>query len=113
MSNRNSKELDILTNLFNKLSDTEREELLDAVAGKSREQVKTKKKEPVNHFNEEEISKEENSKHRAISKKLNKNTIPHTSRRAINFIKVRCKNCGKEYEVAENYPNIDNFICCI
>lgn len=114
MSNRNSKELDILTNLFNKLSDEEREDLLEAVQGKAKEQNKpSRKKEPVNNFNEDDILPEENPKHRAISKKLNKTTTKHSARREVRFIKVRCKNCGKEYEVAENYPNIKNFICCI
>lgn len=112
---RHNKELNILTNLFNKLSEEEKEELLEAVNNNSKQQTKTNKskKDTINHFNEEELIADENKKHREISKKLNQSVAKRSARQEVNFIKVYCKNCGKEYSLPENYPNIKNFICCI
>jgi hypothetical protein len=106
-----SKELDILANLFNKLSDDERQELLDLV---DKDKTTSSKKEQVNHFLEMEI--DDNPKIRNVSRKLTKTAkkdINKNSRREVRMIDVDCKNCGKTFNLPENYPNIKGFICCL
>lgn len=106
-----SKELDMLARLFNKLSDEEREELLDLAKN-----TKTTKKDnqPHNKFFDMDLS-EEDAAVRETSKKLNKTASKSykMKRQPMKMIKVNCKNCGKEFEIPENHPSRYNFICCI
>lgn len=106
-----NRELDILASLFNKLSEEEKQELLDLA---EKDKSITKTKQDNNKFYEMDLP-EENPKYRKVSKTLNRNSkkIEKPSRKPIRMIDVECRNCGKIYNLPENYPNISNFICCV
>lgn len=106
-----NQELNILANLFNKLSEEEREELLDLV---NKKKIAKNKNEQTNRFLDLDIQ-DDDPKLREISKKLNKTATKSnkSQRKAVKMIDVECKNCGKIYNLPENYPSIKNFICCV
>lgn len=58
---------------------------------------------------------EEEKKIKEVSKILNENRIPiqTETRRPNPLVKVRCKNCNREIDVASNFPDIKNFVCCV
>lgn len=64
------------------------------------------------------LSKEEkeynNEKIDKVSKLLNENrqSVKSERRTAVNMVSVKCKNCGKEYEVPSSFPRINKFVCC-
>lgn len=103
-------ELDVLAKLFSKLSDEEREELLDL----AKNTKTTKKDQPHNKFFDMDLSDEDMAA-RETSKKLNKTASKNNKmkRPPIKMLKVSCKNCGKEFEIPENHPSRYNFICCV
>ena len=103
-------ELELLAKLFKNLSEEEKEELLELVDEKTKSENKTNTK---NLFLDMDI--QEDPKIVEVSKKLNKNKkkTAVSKRKAIKIVKIKCKNCNKEFQLPENYPNIDNFICCV
>lgn len=107
-----NKDLEVLKNLLNKnFSKEEIEELLDSV-NKKTETIS--KKEQINHFLDMDL--DEDKKLREVSKKLNNTskTVGQSKRREVKMIDVECQNCGKIYNLPENYPgNLKNFICCV
>lgn len=58
---------------------------------------------------------EEEKKIKEVSKLLNETRIPiqTETRRANPLVKAKCKNCGREIDVASSFPDIKNFVCCI
>jgi hypothetical protein len=75
---------------------------------------KAPKKEEEKTFNDE-FDGPDGDKIAKISKELNKNrkAIKLAPRKKVSLVKVTCKNCNRVIEVAENFPDIKNFICCI
>ena len=110
------KSLDILSKALKNLSPEEIQELLDSISDEevpSKQMRKTTKKEVHNEFFDMDIK--ENPKHVAASKKLNTNKkkIELPFRSEVKLVKVRCRNCGKEFELPTTYPNIEAFVCCV
>jgi len=59
------------------------------------------------------ISSEEASIAKKLETNKKKDVPPISARQKVRLIKVKCKNCGRTTEVAENFPNVRDFICCI
>ena len=121
-----SRELDILSKALKNLSKDELDELLDNISEENKEITKQTKKrgrpkkastqqKPNNgNINYDEI--EEDPRIVKASKLLNKNKKQQKSsyaRKETKMVEVQCVRCGKPWDLPENYPCINTFVCCV